>query len=598
MARVVLDGVSVSFPVFNANAKSLRANLLYFGSGGALGRDLRGHVTISALSRVSLQVETGDRVALVGRNGAGKSTLLKVIAGIYRPNEGAVTVEGRISTVLGAGLAVDEELTGYEAIEYGCLLRGIPPDRMAALRAEVAEWTELGNYLSVPVRTYSAGMKMRLGFAVATCDAPDVLLIDEGISAGDIYFMEKATQRARRFLEQSKVLFLASHSEDMLNSICNKAVLLDQGQVVVAGPIRGVLQVYHTLGDPPRGTITVSAIELAAAGADAREGTRPIASSSAPGHDVDQAFDGSPRTFWLSDPALPVRDVAFIGFDFGLGRAVEVQQVTLRQWSGDLTGAGCVTAVAVQASDDGFGADVRTVGTLEVEASASRKSYTLAPDGAARFWRLLAKSEAIGGGWGVIELDFDVVPAETLDGGQAIGSEPAAVNVPPSAAFDGSPFTHWVSKEGAETIPGVSWIGYDFGPDREVEVRSFTIRQWDGGARPNTISAVKVQYSSDGFVRGDVRTADTVWIAPNTERNSYEVAPSARARFWRLLADTPTGGGHWGVVELSFSQYPTRSTLSRSSRRLATSQRAMSPALAITARSDGETNPPIADPTA
>ena len=161
MARVILDGVSVSFPVFNANAKSLRANLLYLGSGGILGQDLRGHVTIAALSRVSLRVETGDRIAVIGRNGSGKSTLLKVIAGIYRPTEGSVSVDGRVSTVLGAGLVVDEELTGWEAIEYACLLRGIPRDRIHVLGKEVAEFTELGSYLSVPVRTYSAGMKMR-----------------------------------------------------------------------------------------------------------------------------------------------------------------------------------------------------------------------------------------------------------------------------------------------------------------------------------------------------------------------------------------------------------------------------------------------------
>ena len=251
-ARVVLDGVGVSFPVFNANAKSLRANLVYFGSGGLLGQDLRGHVTISALTRVSLSVGTGDRVAVIGRNGSGKSTLLKVIAGIYRPTAGSVRVSGRISAVLAPGLVVDEELTGWEAIEYGCLLRGIPAERIDPLRKDVAEFTELGSYLSVPVRTYSAGMKMRLNFAVATCDAPDVLLIDEVIGVGDTYFMEKARQRARHFLKHSNILFVASHSEEMLQNLCNKGIVLDQGEVVAAGPIEAALQAYHDLGGPPR----------------------------------------------------------------------------------------------------------------------------------------------------------------------------------------------------------------------------------------------------------------------------------------------------------------------------------------------------------
>jgi len=561
MARVILDGVSVSFPVFNANAKSLRANLLYLGSGGILGQDLRGHVTIAALSRVSLCVETGDRIAVIGRNGSGKSTLLRVIAGIYRPTEGSVRVDGRVSTVLGAGLVVDEELTGWEAIEYACLLRGIPRDRIDALGKEVAEFTELGSYLSVPVRTYSAGMKMRLSFAVATCDAPDVLLIDEAIGAGDIYFLEKARQRARNFLEQSNILFLASHSEDMLQSICTKGIVLDQGEVVAAGPIRGALQAYHDVGGPPRNRVTVSAVEFAFA--EASEGGQgepgqPFASSSVPEHPPAGAFDGNARTYWLSDPVSRVRDTAFIGFDFGPDRSIEVRQVVLRQRVHDLDCAGCVTCVAVQASDDGFEADVRTAETIQVEPDVSKQSFTVPPIGPARSWRLLARSDSVAGRpWGLSELDFDSVPAERLDEGRAIGSDPAAMNVPVAAAFDGSPFTQWTAKERAEAVNGRSWIGYDFGPDREIEVRSFTLRQWNGGGNPNTIPAVKVQYSGDGFVT-DVRTADMVKISENTARNSYDIAPSARARFWRLLADAPTGGGHWGVIELRFSQYPVR----------------------------------------
>lgn len=561
MARVSLDDVTVTFPVVNANVKSLRANLLYFGSAGALARDVGGYVTISALKRVGFLAETGDRVALVGRNGSGKTTLLKVVAGIYSPSEGSVRVEGGVSALLGAGLGVDEELTGYEAIEYACLLRGLSPARIEQFRGEIAEFTELGSYLSVPVRTYSAGMKMRLIFAVATCDAPDVLLIDEGIGAGDIYFMEKARQRANRFLEQSNILFLASHSEDILYNVCNKAILLDSGEIVIAGSVREVLQVYHRLEEPPRPQITVAAALRSVGSAEggvALQAGRPFSSSGHGEHVVDRAFDGSHRTFWLSDPALPVRDNAFVGFDFGPEGSVEVRQVTLRQWSSDLAGGKCVATVAVQLSDDGFVHDVRTADTIELEPNIARQSYNVVPSGKARFWRLLAKSDSVGGGgWGVMELDFDSVPPENWQGSRAIGSEPAAPNVPVDAAFDDSPFSHWTSKEGAENTLGVSWIGYDFGPGRKVEVRSFTIRQWDGGARPNTIAGVKVQYSSDGFV-DDVHTADTVRIAQNTERNTYEVAPSAKARFWRLLADSTTDGGHWGVIELRFSEHPSR----------------------------------------
>jgi ABC-type polysaccharide/polyol phosphate transport system ATPase subunit len=560
MARVIIDEVSVSFPVFNASAKSLRASILYFGSGGTLGADLRGHVTIAALSRVSLRAETGDRIAVIGRNGAGKSTLLRVIAGIYRPSEGSVRVDGRISTVLGAALVVDEELTGWEAIEYACLLRGVPRHRMDAVRKDVAEFTELGNHLSVPVRTYSAGMKMRLSFAIATCDAPDVLLIDEAIGAGDTYFLEKARQRARQLFEQSNIVFLASHSEDMLQSICTRGIVLDRGELVAAGSIQRALQAYHDLGGPPRNRVTVSAIEFAAepvGEGQALESGRPFASGSAGEHPPEHAFDGNSRTYWLSDPAAPVRDSAFIGFDFGPSRAIEVRQVVLRQRVHDADGVGGVACVAVQASNDRFATDLRLAGTIQVEPDAVRQRFTIPPAGPARFWRVLALSDPVKApAWGVIEVDFDIVPVERL-GSRAIGSEPAAVNVPASAAFDGSPFTQWTAREGGTAVEGVSWIGCDFGPGCEIAVRSFTIRQWDGGARPNTIPAVKVQYSSDGFVN-DIRTADTVKIAQDTEPNSYDVAGSATARFWRLLADAPTGGGHWGVTELRFSQYPVR----------------------------------------
>ena len=404
-------------------------------------------------------------------------------------------------------------------------------------------------------------MKMRLSFAVATCDAPEVLLIDEVIGAGDSYFMDKARQRARHFLERSTILFLASHSEEMLQSICNKGVLLDQGEVAAAGPIEAALQAYHDLGGPPRNRITVAAIELASVGPDATGEDvpgRPFASSSASQHPPDHAFDGRRRTCWRSDPAVPVRDGAFIGFDFGPDGALEVRQVIVRQWTQNVDGAGCVTRVAVQASDDGFTSDVRTADTFDLKPDTSRQRFTVSPIGPARAWRVLALSDTIGGqGWGLIELDLDSVPDERLESGRPIGSEPAAMNVPPASAFDGSPFTHWTARERGEAVNGVSWIGYDVGPGREIEVRSFTIRQWGGGGRPNPISAVKVQYSCDGFVN-DVRTAGTVTIAPDTERHAYEIAPSAHARFWRLLADAPTDGGHWGVVELRFSQYPAR----------------------------------------
>ena len=553
MANVRLHDVSVTFPVPTPKARSLRAHLLYLGSAGTLERDARGVVTVSALRNVSFEARKGDRVALVGRNGSGKTTLLKVIARIYAPSSGSIEVEGRVSPVLGGGLGVDEELAGYEAIEYALLLRGVAPRRIPALREEIADFTELRGYLDVPVRTYSAGMKTRLGFAVATADEPDALLIDEGIMAGDIYFMQKARGRANRMLQSSNLLFLASHSEDMLQSTCNKAILLDRGEIVAAGTVEEVLHLYHRIEEPARAAARVTA---AARTAPDASGERVLSSAADAKHPAELALDGAVRTHWLSAPGAPVRDTAYLGYDFGEGREVEVCGVTLQQWCGDLEGGTCVTAVALQCSNDGFGEDVRTADTFRLEPTVVRQSFGVATLERGRFWRLIAKSEpGSGDGWGIIDFDLDTVPPEDWKGGRAIGSAPAAPNTPVDAAFDDNPFTHWTSLERQDAIQGRSWIGWDFGPGRNVEVRSFMLRQWDGGGLPNTISAAIVQSSDDGFLN-DIRTAGAVPLAQDSELHTYGVAASRRARFWRILADSATGGGRWGVLELRFSEQP------------------------------------------
>ncbi len=556
MTHVNLQNVSVTFPVATLKAKSLRANLLFFGSAGALEKDARGVVTISALRQINFRAETGDRIALIGRNGSGKTTMLKVIAGIYPPSEGSVFVEGRVSPILGTGLGVDEELSGYEAIEYACLLRGVAPERIALLREEIADFTDLRSYLSVPVRTYSAGMKMRLGFAVATADEPDVLLIDEGIMAGDIFFMEKARERAHRLLTTSRLLFLASHSEDMVRSTCNKAILLDSGDIVAAGAVDDVLQLYHRLEESPRPAAPGPAgLRVAKANeTEASSSGKPFSSSNVPGHPAEHALDETVRTHWLSDPARAVENTAFLGYDFGKGHKVGIRRVMLRQWSPDLAGSTCVTKASLQFSDDGFRNDVRTADTFKIEPTIAKQTFCAAPAAQARYWRLLAKSDTVGGReWGIMEFEFDSAPPEYRQGGRAIGSVPAAINVPPEAAFEDNPFTHWTSREDQEQIKGTSWLGWDFGPEWEVEIRSFSLRQWDGGAHPNTIPVVKVQSSNDGFLE-DIQTADTVALHQDTNRHTYGVAPSRNARFWRILADSTTGGGHWGVIELRFSE--------------------------------------------
>src|SRR5262245_43159422 len=198
MACISLDEVSVSFPVYNTNARSLKKSMLAMTTGGRIGTDLDDTLYVKALDSVSLVFEHGDRVGLVGHNGAGKTTLLRVLAGIYEPVGGRFYAEGRIAPMFDPMLGMDMESTGYENIVLRGLFLGLSPAEIEARIDEIAEFAELGQYLAMPVRTYSSGMAMRLAFAVSTCIDPDILLMDEWLSTGDNSFVDKAERRLAR----------------------------------------------------------------------------------------------------------------------------------------------------------------------------------------------------------------------------------------------------------------------------------------------------------------------------------------------------------------------------------------------------------------
>ncbi len=243
--RVSLDAVAVSFPVYQADSRSLKKRVLFRGSGGRIGRDANQRIVVEALRDVSLSLRSGDRLALVGSNGAGKTTLLRVIAGIYEPAHGTVTTRGRISPMFDVNLGIDPELSGYENIRTRGLLLGISSRGIENQIPEIAEFSELGDYLDMPVRTYSSGMMLRLGFAVATCFEPEILLMDEWILAGDAHFMAKAQSRIQKFVERASVLVLSSHNLDLCSRWCTKALWLEQGQVRALGPVEEVLGEYR-----------------------------------------------------------------------------------------------------------------------------------------------------------------------------------------------------------------------------------------------------------------------------------------------------------------------------------------------------------------
>jgi ABC-type polysaccharide/polyol phosphate transport system ATPase subunit len=199
------------------------------------------------LDGAQLSLHEGERMGLIGRNGTGKSTLLKVIAGIYEPVSGTVQTEGRITTLFHAMPGLDSEDTGYENILTAGLLLGMKRHEIEAKVPEIERVSELGEYLALPVRTYSSGMVTRLSFALATSVEPGILLMDEGIATGDARFANQAAQRLRDFIGRSRIVVLASHSTEIVRSTCNKAALMQSGRILRVGAVEEVLSAYDVL---------------------------------------------------------------------------------------------------------------------------------------------------------------------------------------------------------------------------------------------------------------------------------------------------------------------------------------------------------------
>ena len=210
MAFINLQGVGVDFPVYDSRARSFKQALTELG--GRLSRDEgNGRVTIEALRDVTLSLRAGERVALIGRNGAGKSTLLKVMAGVYEPPIGRAEISGRVASLLNMTMGMDFAATGYNNIIMRGVFLGMTFAEARSKIPEIEEFTELGSYLSLPIRTYSSGMLVRLALAIATAGEADILLTDEVIGAGDASFMQKASERLKSVIERAKILVIATH---------------------------------------------------------------------------------------------------------------------------------------------------------------------------------------------------------------------------------------------------------------------------------------------------------------------------------------------------------------------------------------------------
>lgn len=196
------------------------------------------------LDGVSLDVRAGDRIGLIGPNGAGKSSLLRVMAGIYAPTDGSIEINGRVSTLFAPNIGMNDNASGVENVYISARTLGMSRTQIAAVKDDIIEFADLGDFIDLPMRTYSAGMKMRLGFAIATAVEPEILLIDEVFGAGDAAFRERAKARMASLMDRAGVMVLATHSEGVISNFCNRLLWLDGGKVVFDGEAKEGLKKF------------------------------------------------------------------------------------------------------------------------------------------------------------------------------------------------------------------------------------------------------------------------------------------------------------------------------------------------------------------
>lgn len=231
MAYISLKNVGVNFPIYGAGANSLKKTLASSVTGGRFGKET-GINVVQALSDINLELKAGDRLGLIGHNGAGKSTLLRTLAGVYEPSLGDFVRRGSVSSLIDPSLGIEGDANGIENIMLRGLVMGLSKKQIDELTPGIIEFSGLGDYINMPVRTYSTGMMMRLAFSISTSVQADILLMDEWLSVGDAEFTEKAEQRMKDVVSGAGILVLASHSPDLIAKECNRVIHLEHGRIV------------------------------------------------------------------------------------------------------------------------------------------------------------------------------------------------------------------------------------------------------------------------------------------------------------------------------------------------------------------------------
>ena len=246
MATIKFTNVCVDFPIYNANSRSLKAKLTQIATGGQLDAGPQGRVVVRAIDNMSFSFKDGDRVGLLGHNGAGKSTLLRLLGRVYEPSSGTASIKGTLGSLIDISLGIDHEATGRENIYFRGGLLGMTKAEIKQQLEAIIDFSELGNFIDMPLRTYSSGMHLRLAFSVSTILRPEILLMDEWLSVGDEGFKHKAEERMSELVQSTNILVIASHSREIIEKTCNRVLWLEHGKIRMDDKPTVVATAYFT----------------------------------------------------------------------------------------------------------------------------------------------------------------------------------------------------------------------------------------------------------------------------------------------------------------------------------------------------------------
>jgi ABC-type polysaccharide/polyol phosphate transport system ATPase subunit len=247
MAKIKLTNVTLRYPIFTPKTRAIKTALLT-RLGGTIS-ETNNTVVVSALQDLNLDIGDGDRLGIIGHNGAGKTTLLRVLSQVYEPQIGTVEVQGSVSSFVDITLGMDPDANGWDNIVFRGTFLGMTYEQARALAPSIAEFSELGDYINMPVRTYSSGMFMRLAFAITTSVQPEIIVMDEMIGAGDARFLDKAVARITDMLDKTRIVVVATHSNFIIRRFCNKVLWLEKGRVRAYGGVDSVLADYESAAD-------------------------------------------------------------------------------------------------------------------------------------------------------------------------------------------------------------------------------------------------------------------------------------------------------------------------------------------------------------